>query len=206
MKDIQAFVRHGSGLLHPLSKVGENRIWQVDPQREPVQGSTSSLDRHFSAVFELVEGEELRSFLPETVTLFDVPGFAGKLVTGRHRAAPPHEAYEESVGVAFLENVPNGAYKLSGLGADAPIALNYGLYFRNPPFYPDGDVLCDFDVLSGTLILMNDWEQGVLEGRMRDVVVRVDKIDDQIGIGPDRPYELKIINGRFKVSLSDAGR
>lgn len=195
MNDLQAAMRCGSVFQRPFSDAEDNRIWLSDSRLVSAPASANPRNGQLSALFEMVEGGARREFVAEQTEFIKQSNI--NHVSGRHFTAPPHQAYAEAVGVAFLEDLPNGYYSVtSGVAA-----INYQLYFRAPPCCPDGDVAVSFKVISGMILLQNDWMQGVVAGSFRDVLVRIHKVDHDIGVGPGQDYEMKMLNGRFRVHL-----
>ncbi|AJP58194.1 hypothetical protein UC34_16925 [Pandoraea vervacti] len=172
------------------------RVWRVE-RLPPARADVGNV----SAVLKRTAGGERREYVAERIQVSDDPIFGFRGVMGLHFASPPHEAHEERVSVLFRRDLPNGSYLVGDAMADAPAAVDYGLYFRNPPYYPDGDMLITFEIVTGKLILENRPEAQVLAGRFENVLVKIHKVDHLIGIGPDTPYELTMLDGRFEAAL-----
>lgn len=197
MTDLRALIQHNSGLRCPVSNDGDGRTWHIDSQPAWRQDAGARSNELLAVLKPLVGGTH-REYLPEQVQVVDGYPINAWLVLGHHNGAPPHDAFEERVAIGFEKDLPNGTYAIGDAIIDAPAIIDYSLMYRNPPYFPDGDIVTFFEVVSGKLILQNDPEQGSFAGTFMNVLIKIHKIDHSIGIGPDTPYELMIVSGNFR--------
>jgi|GEM_PF-5600909 len=201
MSAVFDYLRRIGALKSSLPNDESARTWLADPDRVVPTSGTGRQDAAVSAVFKRMAGGERRDYVADIVELIDDSAFNAWMVIGTHRTWPPHDAFFEQLGIGLRKNLPSGSYEVGEAVVDPAVTIGYSLYFRNPPYFPEGDITVSFDVVSGKLVLQNNGEQGVISGEFRNVLVRIHKTDDLIGTGPDAPYEMIMLDGSFRAQL-----